>query len=528
MIEISGNFVPDWLDSLGLLLFPVILYAEMHYRLPFLKGFLYRRQPEVIFDLPYRSETGVIPVLLLLKDAHWFPVNIEKLVIRLSYPYEKNILKEISISLREHVDRKWYHRIIDIDASDYTGQWLNIDCFITINNGKKTTVIRNDNYRTLSQKPFSIFIDPEILPREEGWIWGDLHAHSAFTEDQVEFGPPPECIPVMGRTLGLSFCALTDHSYDLDDKPDSWVENDPDIQKWTHFQQRIHNLNHDRKDFIILPGEEVSVDNGLDRTVHMVVLNDPAFHIGTGDGMEKSLGIATETHYVRTLNQLPKNALAFAAHPFEKPPFSHRLLIHRGTWNSRDTHPRLDGWQILNGKAGIDFVQGREHWVKQLLKGQKQRIYAGNDSHGNFNRFRQIHVPLLRMHEHQHQIFGSSLTAVKSKPGLSVDKLVSELKQETVIISNGPFIELSVNGDHQLTITGKSTRFFGSLKDITIYHGDLSSMEESQFHQIKFHAGEIHTSIQMKIPPGSGPGYYRAELNTKKERFALTNPVRIS
>ena len=57
--------------------FPV-LYAETHYRvIPGIWSRLFRREPEIITDTVWRLDFGhKLPVLLLVKDAHLFPVTI--------------------------------------------------------------------------------------------------------------------------------------------------------------------------------------------------------------------------------------------------------------------------------------------------------------------------------------------------------------------------------------------------------------------------------------------------------------------
>ncbi len=523
MIVFSATNWSDYFSFAGLILLPFFLYAEIHYHLPLFKGFLYKKQPEILFDLPYRTETGSIPVLLLIKDAHWFPVTIDKLLIRLIGSGDQSIYREIPISFKQQVTQKWFHRIFEIDVSEYKNQWLNVDCFAYVTIGKKAAIIHNDNYRTLSQRPFNIFIDSDPLPKEKGWLWGDLHAHSSFTEDQVEFGAPPECYRPMAGAMGISFCALTEHSYDLDDTENSWTENDPKLPKWTQFKKSIQDLNAEDQDFLIIPGEEVSVDNGFGRTVHMAILNDPNFHIGSGDGMEHSLGKETENHYAKVLDLIPDNALAFAAHPFDNPSWLHRLLIHRGTWNRWDSHPRLNGYQILNGSNSSDFETGKQFWISQLLKCYQPLIYAGNDSHGNFNRFRQIVLPLLFMREHQNQIFGFNLTGVKSELSKGQDSIIADLKRADVIISNGPFICLSMNSERILTITAKSSNFFGSLKTLTVFLGDLAKQTEVSFHTKEFQDRLTDYTVQLPTIDIPDQGYFRAEISTHKNRFAMTN-----
>jgi len=521
-------------------LVPVILYAEMHYRLPFFRGWLYKKEPEILFDLPYRVQSDILPILFLVKDADRFPIQIRKIEIILKSTEDGSPLQHITIAESADITEKWFSRIIPVDVRNYKNEHLKVDCFARVQIGNRTSTIRNDNYKTLSGGSFSTYIDAKPLPSAKDWVWGDLHCHSSYTEDQVEFGVPPEHIRPLATAMGLSYCALTEHSYDMDNFHHSWIKNDPNLEKWNDFQQSIRQLNQSSDDFIILPGEEVSVDNGFGRTVHMSVINDPNFHYGSGDGMESSLGKETELHYATLLENTPPDTLAIAAHPMSKPSFLHRLLIHRGTWNHWDIHPKLHGYQILNGLDDDAFRSGKLYWIQKLLKGQHQLIYAGNDSHGNFNRFRQLNIPMLSMHEHRQQLFGYYLTGVKSSTRKGVNGLVRDLKQNPVILTNGPFLQFHIKdtsgnkaeisgtliGKPQLLcLDAKSSIFFGALKQIKIYSGDIASGKETLYKSITPIAGQYRTSLTLALDTLPDRGYLRAEIFTRENKFALTNPI---
>jgi hypothetical protein len=502
------------------------LYAEMHFRLPFFKGWLYQQEPEILFDLPYRIQGDTIPVLLLVKDADQFPIQIQQVEIRILSPIDHQSLSTFIDNETYFLEQKWFSRIFELDATPFKNESILIDCLVRINIKNKTKTIRNDNYRTLSQAPFRTFIDSEPLPGLNGWLWGDLHCHSSFTEDQVEFGMPPERIRPLAQAMGLSFCALTEHSYDMDDYPGSWTKNDPNLAKWHDFQSIIQQLNQNHPDFLILPGEEVSADNGFGQTVHLAVVNDPQFYPGTGDGMEAKLGHMTEHHYAKVLSEVSPNTLVFAAHPVAHQPFSHRLLLRRGMWNRWDLQPALHGYQIIAGSNDKNELSGgKSLWIHQLLRGQKQYIYAGNDAHGNFNRFRQIKIPMLKMHEHANQIFGYNLTGVKATLPMQPDKLIAKLKSGSVFTSNGPFLNIYLEHRNMMSLIAKSSNFFGSLQKITLIAGDLNQQKEIIYKIINCQSGEYSIALRLELIDIPTAGYIRAELTTRKDKFALTNPV---
>jgi len=417
--------------------------------------------------------------------------------------------------------------------------WLEIECIATVKIKNHVHIVKNDNYSTLSNGNFKTYIDSEPLPSPAEWIWGDLHSHSSWTEDQVEFGIPAENISTLAKPMGISFCALTDHSYDLDDLPDYWTKNDSELKKWKKSRKQIKLLNNNIDNFLIIPGEEVSVDNGLGKNVHMAVLNSSKFYFGNGDGFEKLISKASINHYARILDNLPKDSMAFAAHPQAKPPILQKFFIKRGVWNQWDSHQKLSGYQIMNGSLKEDFINGKKKWIQQILKGKKKYIYAGNDSHGNFNRFRQVKLPMWKLHERNYQIFGEHLTAVKSTITRGVENLLDDIKNGQVIISNGPFVNFTIHDDSnhkaligeellsiptKSNITSISTKFFGILKNVKIILGDIDKRQEIVYHNISI-SGHSRKTLSVQLNNLPDRGYFRVEVFTQKDKFALSNPI---
>ena len=62
------------------LILAILAYAEIHFRFPFLPSRLYQKEPEIIFDLPFRAKLNdAVPLFLFVKDAHRFPVKLIEL-----------------------------------------------------------------------------------------------------------------------------------------------------------------------------------------------------------------------------------------------------------------------------------------------------------------------------------------------------------------------------------------------------------------------------------------------------------------
>jgi len=81
-MENTFNIISDKLLDMV----PLIgLYAETHFRfrIPFSRYF--KREPELIFDTPWRLEPSQkLSIFLVVKDAHLYPVKLESVEIKVS------------------------------------------------------------------------------------------------------------------------------------------------------------------------------------------------------------------------------------------------------------------------------------------------------------------------------------------------------------------------------------------------------------------------------------------------------------
>jgi len=70
------------------IIFPTLLYAETHFRFfRFFPSLIYKKEPEIIFDLPRRLEPGYdLPVILIINDIDRFPVECISVDITISRP----------------------------------------------------------------------------------------------------------------------------------------------------------------------------------------------------------------------------------------------------------------------------------------------------------------------------------------------------------------------------------------------------------------------------------------------------------
>jgi len=559
---------------------PLWLYAEIHYRFKFIPSRLFYRRPEIVADAPHRIAPGQpLPVLLLIKDANRFPIVLQQVNATISCVQQK--VETFSL-LRSgaRIDAPVWWKIFYIDIhEDWRGRVAQINIEVVYKNNEKEFHCSNDNYIGTSHAPLQIYFANEALPTLPNFRHGELHCHTDATSDQVEFGAPLEAMTALATAQGLSFFAATDHSYDLDDLPENYLKNDPALRKWRALLERIKKQNEQNKNFVIIPGEEVSAGNSRGRNIHFLIFNHPHFLPGSGDSAERWLRTAPELSIQEILAQIAMpharekssagilpaadkmsalppasspihdEALAFAAHPEVPAPFLEWLLLRRGQWESPDyQHDRLNGLQIWNGSlAGMN--EGAARWRELLLRGKKIFVIAGNDAHGNFNRFRQVEIPHLKMREHRQHLFGRTRTAVLLDEPFSLSALMSALRCGRACITTGPLLDLQIvcesdrrarlgetvrEAPRSLQIDAVSSAEFGALKRVTIWLGDLQNQTEQVLFETEKFAEPFQFLHSRALDLPAGKFYLRGEARSAGSEFlpepalpcdALTNPI---
>ena len=95
MIKIEPHIL--WLSFL----LPVFVYAEIHYKIWNIFSRYFKREPEIVADVPHRLGPGKkLPVFLCIKDADRFPVELDTVHIEMLNDAQKIRLCEICGELR--------------------------------------------------------------------------------------------------------------------------------------------------------------------------------------------------------------------------------------------------------------------------------------------------------------------------------------------------------------------------------------------------------------------------------------------
>lgn len=195
-----------------------------------------------------------------------------------------------------------------------------------------------------------VVILASALPETPNWYRGDLHYHSAYTDNPAERGDPLAVTKQSALQAGLSWVVLSDHSTDLDPE---------------RFAAEIQDVEHYRDGrFVFIRGEEVTVKSAKDvslGTLHMLALPpadnpdkgfpDPAGQSDdvfmTGDGSPGSAAMPL----LDVLSRLAAaGGFAYAAHPFD--PIS--PLLRGGSWDLDADFLAPGGMKLRDGLVGLE------------------------------------------------------------------------------------------------------------------------------------------------------------------------------
>lgn len=500
-----------------------LAYAETHYRFRYFFSWLRKPEPELIFDIPSRCKQGTdFPVLLIIKDADAYPVDIFKIEI---FNNGSLVFKSDE---KYRVQKPYAEKLFRIPSDKLATGKQALDCVLHYESGLGQKICRNDNHRMTSHNPLKTYISEDELPRIDDCVFGETHSHSNYTSDQVEFGASLTGTAVLAKAMNLDFFCVTDHSYDLDDMPDDYLKNDPKLRKWTNFLTEVKRHNHGTDKILIIPGEEITVRNSLGKNIHFLLYNNQRFFKGSGDGAEQWFKTRSEHAIADVLNSMDETALAFAAHPAESVPYLQQIFINRGNWRTEDfSNPKLDGMQCINGApAALDKI-GKALWVDQLLSGRRLVAIAGNDAHGNFASFRQIGFPFFTMRENDYHLFGVWRTGV-FLDGLpaTITTVLEKIKSGNCFLTNGPALRLNANRSgnlkYQITIQARSGKEFGSLKTVKIIVGYCDTGKEEPLSTFSCQPGFF---TEHSIPIEGSADYVRAEVTTSQRKMGISNAI---
>jgi hypothetical protein len=532
------------------ILLPIALYAETHFRFfGQAPSALFRREPEIVFDLPRRLVSGYdLPVTLLVNDILLYPIQIESIQITISrIGAAKPVLIELGRQqiLDSEIDHPQKERmaayaltIPRTELAGGTGGEIFVNACLRYRRVSKKGVpsqnirtVLNDNLVTSTKYSYRCVIADDDYPGADLCTFGDVHCHSQFSRSHVEFGPPLEMIDLIAAASGLRFAAITDHSYDLACAPDNFLRQDKNLRLWDMYRSSIKNY---RGTTVLIPAEEVSVLNSKGKAVHLCGLGIDEYIPGTLDGARKNIRGDRQLTISEAVEEISRQGgVSFAAHPGSKAGFMQRIFLKRGTWSDRDICENLGGIQAVNSGFYDSWLRGKYLWVRALQRGLKTPLLAGSDAHGDFNRYRAIGVPFMQICESAERYMGFARTGIYGKPA-DVKGIIDGIKDAAAFVTNGPFVSICDSRQPEKSLIGKKpvgtdetknlcvraacTKEFGALGVVRVMMGRRGTAEETIV--VREVLPEDTFDVTIPIPSDALPKtcYLRAEAYGKTPR----------
>lgn len=543
-------------------------YAETHFKFKLPWSLLYKPWPEIIFDAPFQFVPGVSPYLwIVVRDANRFPTTIKTAEILLKHNIENafdNTLEKTSqpdISIHKDLDIKVREQMhfIPLPLGEIPAGTYEVFCKLTVERDGKTQTFERWNLPRLKPVPLRIKVLNEALPIAPGYAAGEMHCHTHYSADHVEYGATPEVLQLAAKAVGLDFVNCTDHAYDFAfTQEDFTKEAESPVPRFQKLREEIAALNskdENGEDLpLLLAGEEVSAGNSKGENVHVTVLAPEGYLPGLGDCGRYWLNNKPTLSIKQVLSMT--KAHCFAAHPFQQMGLLEKFIFRRGYWKPEDLNwaPQkhaIRGLQFWNGIRDEGFKLGREFWINELGKGNYLLPIGGNDAHGDLNSMTAVDLPLISLKHTRAHTFGNVRTVVRLEDSVIPNETATVIPNENAtVIPNGVRDPATLNeafaGDNCYITDGPALWWERDGKDL-IFHARSNKEMGGGFRYIRIYGRQIlpngkfaleeeimigsliaapdHADIP--IITNSGFAYFRAECETATGKFALTSAARV-
>ncbi|WP_407446498.1 PHP domain-containing protein [Fibrobacter sp.] len=520
-------------------------YAETHFKFKLPWSLLYRPWPEIFTDAPFQFVPGKTPLLwIVVRDAHRFPATVKSLEISIrrlgeNSPDETRRFDHLDLK----ADQPFHFFPVGIGALE-PGLYEIFPKVVACRNGKERTFQRW-NFPGLKPSPLKIQVLRHELPKPEGYAAGEMHCHTYYSADHVEYGASPAVMQQAAEAVGLDFVNFTDHAYDFAFTVEDYTKEAPSAS--ARFQNLKDEIAALPAKPLLIAGEEISAGNSKGENVHMTALGPTSYLPGLGDCGRYWLNNRPTLPIGRILEMT--DAPCFAAHPLQQMGALEKFIFRRGYWKTADLH--LDakhpvrGIQFWNGIRDEGFKLGRAWWIDELGKGNFLLPIGGNDAHGDLNDTTFVRLPLFSLGNNRHHVFGRVRTAVlvggilpnichpersaaESKdPGpqfLTQEKLKAAFSGDNCYITDGPALWWDREVDAVKFHAQSTQDLGGGFRYIRIYGrrilagGKWAAKEEICPESLV--AASQNETITVH---SSGYAYLRAECETSTGRFAMTS-----
>jgi len=467
---------------------------------------------------------------LAVKDAHLFPIHLLGLDILIHGPEGR---EKISLPMNQAIADPLKFLALPIQLPELPGHYA-IHARISLRNAQgKEIHFWQANYPFLTPRPLAIQRLSAPLPHPHTWQAGEMHCHSDYSSDPVEFGAPLQVMQAAGEALGLDFIQITDHSYDFCYRKEAYLEPCSPEEVFADYRRETAQVNDEAPtgSCRLIPGEEVSCGNSRGENVHLLVMGHESYLPGLGDGGRRGLNNRPDLRIEEVLERLGRTP-CFAAHPRVKIGRLERFLFRRGPWDHADLGPLrtvptpatgskasspLLGLQFWNGSRNTDYIAGRKFWVESLLQGRRLLPIGANDAHGDLNQNVGVKFPLFSLYRSRSHVLGKVRTLFPAASNALTDIQTAAWGQ-IATATDGPFAALLPEND-KVRLVAESQGDFGRLQKISLVAGRSGDREERLVQA--WTPGAFQFSETLDFPPHCD--YVRAEAVTTEMRFALTS-----
>ena len=437
-------------------------YAETHFKFKLPWSLLFKPWPEIIFDAPFQFVPGVEPTLwIVVRDADRFPTTIKNAEISLTrhctscmtaafcqcvskLPRCQNLhvipapepeprwriesaMTECNISIHKdlNIDVHEQMQFIPFPLGEIPAGSYEAHCKLTVEREGKTQTFERWNLPRLKPVPLRFKVLNEFPPTAPGYVAGEMHCHTHYSADHVEYGATPAVLQQAAKAVGLDFVSCTDHAYDFAFTQEDYTkEAESPVPRFQKLREEIAALPRENEKGermpLLLAGEEVSAGNSKGENVHVTVLAPDGYLPGLGDCGRYWFDNKPTRSIKQILNDT--EAHCFAAHPFQQMGLLEKFVFRRGYWKPEDLNianksaekkHSIRGIQFWNGIRDEGFKLGREFWINELGKGNYLLPIGGNDAHGDLNGMTAVDLPLISLKHTRAHTFGKVRTVVK-------------------------------------------------------------------------------------------------------------------
>lgn len=516
-------------------------YAETHFKFKLPWSFLFRPWPEIIFDIPFQAVLNEVPTLwIVVRDADRFPVSLEQAKITI-IPQNSEKQKDVrEIELGIEANKSFAFFPIKLEGIAPGRYCIHAEAKVKrLSDGKERRFTRW-NLPTLRPEPLTLQVLSEELPKAPGYAIGEMHCHTHYSADHVEYGATPEVFQKAAKAIGLDFVCCTDHAYDFAFTAEDYTrEAASPAPRFQALRDEIATLPTGNGEPLLLAGEEVSAGNSKGENVHMTAFAPEEYLPGLGDCGRYWLDNKPTRKIAGHLKAT--EAPCFAAHPLQPMGILEKFIFHRGYWSTADLNigkgHEIRGIQFWNGVRDEGFMLGRKWWIEELGKEHYLLPIGGNDAHGDLNDTTAVNLPLFTLRYSRDHVFGKVRTAIKIAGGtesqgssgqLSEASLKEAFAGDACYITDGPALWWERYGK-QLHFYARSTADMGgAFRYIRIIgrrrlpNGKLAKAEELNLQSQV--AARAKTDITVEI---ENYAYLRAECETASGRFAMTSAAKV-